>query len=252
MAFVDLLGKTLHYEQLGPELTTAPIVLLHEGLGSVELWRRFPDQVVTETGHPALLYSRHGNGWSDPLTEDREPDYMHVEALEGLPSLLDRLVGRPPILLGHSDGASIAVIYAGSGHPVVGLVLIAPHVFVEEVTRASIASITDGFPGSELAVRMSKYHADPETTFSGWADVWLSPGFQDWNIEQYLPGVTCPTLLIQGADDEYGTLLQLDAIERGVSGPTRRLLVSGAGHSPHLSHSEVVVDAIAGFVRGLD
>lgn len=252
MAFVDLSGKTLHYVQVDPELTTTPIVLLHEGLGSVELWRRFPRQLVRATGHPALLFSRQGNGWSDPLTGSREPDYMHDEALEVLPLLLDRLVGRPPILLGHSDGASIALIYAGSGNPVAGMVLIAPHVFVEEVTLASIASIRDSFPGSDMAEKMSKYHADPESTFSGWAEVWLSPGFQDWNIEQSLPGVTCPTLLIQGGDDEYGTERQLEVIERGVSGPTRRLLVSGAGHSPHLSHADQVVDAIADFMRGLD
>ncbi|HJQ76762.1 MAG TPA: alpha/beta hydrolase [Acidimicrobiia bacterium] len=251
MAFVDLSGKRLHYVRLGPDHDATPIVFLHEGLGSIELWRGFPEGVVTATGHPGLVYSRYGNGWSDPLTEARPADYMHVEALEVLPELVDRLVGTPPILLGHSDGASIALMYAGSGHAVAGLVLIAPHVFVEPETRTSIASLSDGFPGSDMAAKMSKYHAEPETTFTGWAGVWLSPDFQGWNIEQYLPGVTCPTLLIQGAADEYGTVRQLDAIERGVGGPIRRLLVPGAGHSPHLSHPDQVVDSVVRFIGGL-
>lgn len=234
-----------------PDHGGAPIVFLHEGLGSIELWRDFPERVVNATGRPGLVYSRYGNGWSDPLTESRRADYMHVEALEVLPQLVDRLVAEPPILLGHSDGASIALIYAGSGHPVTGMVLIAPHVFVEDETRDSIASISDRFPGSDMAEKMSKYHAEPETTFRGWSEVWLSTAFQGWNIERYLPGVTCPTLLIQGAADEYGTERQLDAIERGVAGPTRRLLVSGAGHSPHLSHADQTVEAVASFIGEL-
>lgn len=173
---------------------------------------------------------------------------MHEEALETLPRLIDELVGRPPILIGHSDGASIAIIYAGAGHPVEGLVLIAPHVFVEPETVRSISAIRDRFPGSGMATRMAKYHADPEATFHGWADVWLSPAFRSWNIEEYLSGIQCPTLVIQGEADEYGTVSQLDAIEAGVDAPVERLLVPSAGHSPHLSHPELVTDAVVEFL----
>jgi pimeloyl-ACP methyl ester carboxylesterase len=252
LAFVDIAGKTLHYVHVGQEHEATPIVFLHEGLGSVELWRDFPRHVVEASGHPGLVYSRQGNGWSVPLEGEREPDYMHVEALQVLPRLVDRLVGTPPILVGHSDGASIALIYAGAGHPVAGMVLIAPHVFVEELTSSSIAAARDRFEDSEMAVKMAKYHTDPESTFMGWADIWLDPSFLAWNIEEYLPQVSSPILLIQGDADEFGTTRQLEAIEDAVSGQTRRLLIPDAGHSPHLSHQDEVLTAITGFIGGLD
>jgi pimeloyl-ACP methyl ester carboxylesterase len=173
---------------------------------------------------------------------------MHEEALETLPGLIDELIGRPPILIGHSDGASISIIYAGGGHPVEALVLIAPHVFVEPETVGAISAIRDHFPESDMAAKMNKYHADPETTFYGWADVWLSPAFRAWNIEEYLSGIRCPTLLIQGDADEYGTVSQLDAIGAGLDAPMQRLLVPSAEHSPHLSHPELVTDAVVEFL----
>jgi pimeloyl-ACP methyl ester carboxylesterase len=241
----------VHYERYGAGLGGPPLVFLHEGLGSIELWRNFPSDVVTASRCPGLAYSRHGNGWSSPLTGPRQPDYMHEEALDTLPRLIDELVGRPPILVGHSDGASVAIIYAGAGHPVEGLVLIAPHVFVESETVRSIQAIRDRFPGSDMAEKMAKYHAEPESTFYGWADIWLSPEFESWNIEEYLPAVTCPTILVQGDADEYGTVRQLDAIAAGVDAPVDRLIVPSAGHSPHLSHPRLVADSVAGFVGDL-
>lgn len=249
---MDVSGKRMHYTRLGAEFSRTPIVFLHEGLGSVELWRGFPGEVVAATRHPGLVYSRYGNGWSDPLAEARDPDYMHVEALQVLPELVSGLAGQPPILLGHSDGASIALIYAGSGHPVAGLVLMAPHVFVEPPGLQSIASIRDHFLDSDMPEKMAKYHIDPERTFSGWADIWLSPAFRSWNIEGYLPGVSCPTLLIQGDTDEYGTLRQLDAIDAGLPIHARRFVVQGAGHSPHLSHPEQVTAAVTDFINELE
>lgn len=245
-------GKRIHYAHVGAGFSGTPIVFLHEGLGSVELWREFPRQVVTASRHPGVVYSRLGNGWSDPLEGPRDADYMHVEAREVLPDVVARLTETPPILVGHSDGASIALIYAGSGHPVSGLVLIAPHVFVEPVTLESIASIRHGFVGSAMPERMARYHTDPEQTFRGWADAWLSPEFRSWNIEEYLPGVSCPTLVVQGDADEYGTLRQLDAIDAGLPEPARRLVVERAGHSPHLSHQERVVRSVVDFIEGLD
>jgi pimeloyl-ACP methyl ester carboxylesterase len=246
--FLDVTGHSLHYACLGSEYEGSPIVFLHEGLGSVELWRRFPSDVVTRTRRPAVVYARRGNGWSTPLREPRRRDFMHVEALEVLPRVLRHLVAGTPTLVGHSDGASIAIVHAGAGNPVERLVLIAPHVFVEDVAIASIASIRESFGTSELAEKMAKYHTEPETTFKGWADIWLSPEFRDWNIEDHLPGIKCPTLLIQGDADEYGTTSQLDAIEEKVNAPIERLLVEGADHSPHLSHPEIVAAAVADFV----
>jgi pimeloyl-ACP methyl ester carboxylesterase len=251
LARLSIAGRELHYERYGNGLSGAPLVFLHEGLGSVELWRDFPGNVAMLAHRPALVYSRHGNGWSGPLIGPRRPDYMHEEALETLPEVIEELVGSAPILVGHSDGASIAIVYAGAGHPVAGLVLIAPHVFVEPETVRSISAIRDRFPDSEMAEKMSKYHSDHEATFYGWADLWLSPEFRSWNIEEYLAGVHCPTLLIQGQADEYGTVGQLDAIERGSPSAPERLMVPGAGHSPHLSDPDDVTDAVVGFIERL-
>lgn len=249
--YVDVSARRLHVRQLPGRRSRAPLIFLHEGLGSVDLWRRFPDEIADRSGRPGLVYSRYGNGWSTPLGEPRHPGYMHDEALETLPEIVRMFDIEAPILVGHSDGASIALIYAGSGHPVRGLVLIAPHVFVEPETVEAISAIRDAFPGSDLPERMAKYHADAEATFSGWADIWLDPAFRDWNIEEYLDGVTSPALLVQGEEDQYGTTRQLDAIAAGVRGPTQRLMVPEAEHSPHLSHTSPVTSAVVEFLAAV-
>ena len=249
--FFDVAGKTLHYLRLGVEFRGTPLLFLHEGLGSVELWRDFPQETVSKTHHPGLVYSRYGNGWSSPLAEPRRPDYMHEEALQTLPRVVDELVGSPPVLVGHSDGASIALIYAGSGYPVRALVLIAPHVFVEPETIEAISAKREGFESSRLSRRMAGYHTEPEVTFRGWADIWLSPAFRNWNIEEYVAGVRCPTLLIQGDADEYGTERQLDAIDAGLASPAARVSIAGAGHAPHLTHPAPVTAAVADFIEGV-
>jgi len=177
---------------------------------------------------------------------------MHDEAAEVLPVLVNRLLAGPPILIGHSDGASIAIIYAGSGHPTAGLILLAPHVFAEEDGLNSIEAVRGSFPGSEMSEKMSRYHADPEATFYGWADVWLSPQFRTWSLEEYLAAIRCPVLLIQCEEDEYGSARQLDAIESQVGGPVQRLVVAGSGHSPHLVDPEAVTGATARFVVGVE
>lgn len=250
--FVEVSGRQLHYRWLCPELDNSPLIFLHEGLGSVELWREFPGDVVKGTGHPGLLYSRYGNGWSETLEGPRRPDYMHREALETLPGIVEWLGGGPPVLIGHSDGASISIIYAGAGHPVEGLVLIAPHVFVEELTLSSIGAFRSSFPDSDMAEKMAKYHTRAETTFLGWANIWLSPDFRTWNIEEHLAGVRCPTLLIQSEDDPYGSLRQLDAIESQISGPVERLVVPGSDHAPQRSEPELVTEATVQFITGLE
>ncbi|MCB9568227.1 MAG: alpha/beta hydrolase [Myxococcales bacterium] len=231
-----------------PALPT--LVFLHEGLGSIDLWRGVPDEVRAALGGPStLVYARHGHGASAPAALPRPASYMHHEADVVLPALLGRLEIDRPWLIGHSDGASIALLYAGAGRPVRGLVCLAPHVFVEPESIAGIEAARERYASSDLEARMARYHADPRATFRGWNDVWLSAEFRAWNIEARLPAIQAPTLLIQGSADTYGTFAQLDAITRGVRGPASEVRVPGAGHSPHLDARAAVVEAIAGFIR---
>jgi len=239
---------------------TAPaaptLVLLHEGLGCIALWRDLPQQLAKATGCAVLAYSRHGHGASDPLTGPRTVRYMHDEALLVLPEVLAAFGIERPILIGHSDGASIALIYAGQGagqgaKPLAGLVLLAPHVFVEDITVASIAAIGRTFAETDMGVRMGRYHADPVGVFQGWNRIWLDPAFRAWNIEAGLEAITCPVLLIQGADDEYGTLAQIEAIAAGVSWPVERLVLEACGHSPQRDQPDATLGAISAFVARL-
>ena len=223
------------------------LVFLHEGLGSVALWRDFPARLAAATGRRALVYSRAGHGFSDVPAHDRTPRFMHDEALDVLPALL-RVAGiERPVLVGHSDGGSIALIHAAE-HPVSGLILLAPHVFVEDVTVASIEEARTTFESTDLGERMGRYHRDPERTFRLWNDIWLAPEFRSWNIEDVLGQVRAPTLLIQGAEDQYGTLAQIDAIERGVRGPVQRAVLA-CRHAPHLEAPEETLAAAAAFLR---
>jgi pimeloyl-ACP methyl ester carboxylesterase len=233
----------------GPGLAQPHVVFLHEGLGSLELWRDFPEAVRAARGTPAILvYSRHGYGHSVVVREPRPVRYMHDEALVVLPALLATFRIERPILVGHSDGASIALIHAGAGHPVAGLVLLAPHVFVEDRTIAGIDAAKHAYETEDLRNRLARYHDDPDATFRGWNDIWLSPAFRTWSIEDDLPGVTAPVLLVQGTADEYGTMAQLDTIASRVCGPVERVEVAGARHSPHLDAPAATVDAVASFV----
>lgn len=251
-------GHRLEYSRIDPgprpgAAADAPVlVFLHEGLGSVALWKDFPERVSHATGCPTIVYSRYGYGKSDRLAEARGVDYMHREALEVLPQLLDALSIRNPILIGHSDGASIALIHAGAGsRPVRGLVLLAPHVFVEDITVESIAQAGVAFDTTDLAVRLGLYHDHVEAMFQGWNDIWLHPDFRRWNIEEYLPGVTCPVLLIQGEDDQYGTAAQVTAIAKQVNGPVETLMLPHCAHSPYVDQKQATVEKIAHFVDGL-
>jgi pimeloyl-ACP methyl ester carboxylesterase len=223
------------------------LVLLHEGLGSLGLWRGLPEQLHALTGARVFAFSRHGHGRSDPPPRPRTPTFMREEALEVLPEVLHEAGIERPVLVGHSDGASIALIYA-SDHPVTGLALMAPHVFVEDICVEAIRGTRIAFERDGLRERMARHHNDPDVTFSGWCDVWLDPEFRSWNLQSLLPKIEAPALLIQGADDEYGTLAQIDAVERGLSGPVARLVLPG-GHSPHLDHPDDVPAAIAAFTE---
>jgi pimeloyl-ACP methyl ester carboxylesterase len=246
--FVVAGGHRLEYAWYGPdESERPPIVMLHEGLGSVSMWRDFPQRLADATGRRTLAYSRYGYGQSDPLTEPRRVDYMHAEALAALPQLLDALAIREPVLFGHSDGASIALIHAACAQRTAALIALAPHVFVEPSGVASIAATRSTYLDGDLREKLARHHADVESAFWGWNDIWLHPDFTAWNIEALLPAIACPMLAIQGLDDEYGTMAQLDRIARGVP-ELRRLELEDCGHSPHRDQPEAVLAAAAHFL----
>jgi pimeloyl-ACP methyl ester carboxylesterase len=247
--FFDVAGHRLECVRIRGAKSAPTLVFLHEGLGSVALWKDFPARVAEATSCPVLVYSRAGYGRSSPAVLPRAPDYMHVEALTVLPALLDRLGIADPVLVGHSDGASIALLHAGSGsRPVRALVALAPHVFVEDMSIASIDEVRRQYETTDLREKLARRHADPDAAFRGWNDIWLAPAFRSWNIEACLPGVRCPLLLIQGRDDEYGSAAQLDAIERQVGGKVARIELADCRHSPHRDQPEATLAAIADFV----
>lgn len=250
MDSVTVAGQHLEIAWIAPTRDAAPpLVLLHEGLGSVAMWRDFPERLARATGCGVLAYSRAGYGKSAPLGGPRQISYMHDEATEVLPALLAALDLAAPILIGHSDGASIAIIHAGEARwPVRGLILEAPHVFVEDVTVASIAEAKIAYQSTDLRARLARYHADVDSAFRGWNDIWLDPSFRAWTIEASVPRITCPMLLIQGRDDRYGTLAQLDGIERRAAAPVERLVLADCGHSPHREQPEATIAAMAAFV----
>ena len=245
---VEIAGVGLEVKAL--EGTGTPILLLHEGLGSVAMWRDFPAALAAHTGKPVIAWSRTGYGQSDPLPEPRDPDYMHREA-DLVPQMMDALGITRAILLGHSDGGSIALI-AAALHPkrITALILEAPHVFVEDVAIASIAGARDHYLASDNVERMARYHRLPDQVFWRWNDIWLDPRFRAWNIEDLLPRIAVPALLIQGLDDEYGTLEQLDRIEAALPAAAR-LILADCGHSPHRDQPEAVLEAVAAFTREL-
>jgi pimeloyl-ACP methyl ester carboxylesterase len=229
------------------------LVLLHEGLGSVAMWKNVPQDLAQLIGCGVLAYSRYGNGFSDVLHEARAVSYMHDEALEALPDVLDAFEIQDTVLVGQSDGASIALIYAGEvGSRVRGLVVEAPHVFVEDISVRSIAQAKTAYESSDLRARLGRYHADVDRTFYGWNDIWLHPEFRDWNIEDSVRKIHVPVLAIQGLDDEYGTMAQLDAIASDARiARVDTLSLARCGHAPHRDRPDLTLPAIAAFVRSV-
>jgi len=252
MPHVTAAGRRLEYETMDGEPGKPVLVFLHEGLGSIRQWRDFPARLARESGCPALLYNRYGYGDSERLAEPRRGvRFMHDEALEALPALLAALAIEAPILVGHSDGASIALIHAGAGHAVRGLAVMAPHVFVEDLSLRSIEEAKRQFETADLAARLGKYHRDAKKTFYLWNDVWLDPEFRSWNIEEYLPGIRCPVMAMQGRDDPYGTMAQLDAVARQVRGACERVELEACGHSPFRDQPEASATALLRFIRSV-
>lgn len=247
--FLTVQGHRIEVVRIAGRVAGAvELVFLHEGLGSVSLWKDFPALVAAATGCGVTLYSRYGSGNSDLLTEARAVRYMHDEALLVLPDLLRQLRIENPILIGHSDGGSIALIYAGAHDQVRGLVLLAPHVFVEDLSVASIAEAKVRFETTNFPEKLGRHHRDAARTFWGWNDIWLHPEFRRWNIEEYLPRITCPILVIQGEDDPYGTMAQVEAIARQAGGPVETLALAECRHSAHRDQTEAVLEAIGKFV----
>ena len=247
-AFVNVCGRRLEYQRFAAAADSPTLVFLHEGLGSITQWRDFPERIVEGTGLPAVVYARHGHGQSDVLQQPQGIDFMHREALEMLPELLRQLEIARPILIGHSDGASIALIHAGSGHPVHCMVAMAPHVFVEDISIEGIGAARRAFETTDLRARLARHHRDPVSTFRGWNDVWLAPAFRSWNIEGFLPQIQCPLLAIQGYEDEYGSMAQVEAIARQADGPVEVLRLAQCGHSPQKDQPQVVAATIVEFV----
>jgi pimeloyl-ACP methyl ester carboxylesterase len=251
MPFIDVSGKRLEFERWGDYASKKPtLVFLHEGLGSLSMWRDFPEQVARKTGCSALVYSRTGYGNSQAAELPRSVDFMHEEAIHVLPEFLQKLQEHDVILVGHSDGGSIALIY--SANPVVpvrALVLEAPHVFVEETTLQSIAAAREEYVHGDLKPRFAKYHRNADETFLGWSDVWLRPEFASWNIEEFLPQIKIPILVIQGEEDRFGTIRQLEAIQGGCPGHVETLLIQECGHRPHREKPDQVMNEMVSFIE---
>jgi pimeloyl-ACP methyl ester carboxylesterase len=243
-------GKRLEAVVYGPPPGSAPtIVMLHEGLGCVALWRDFLAKLAAATGWGVFAYSRAGYGASDPVDLPRPLDYMTREARFSLPEVLDAIGFKRGILLGHSDGASIAGIYAGEHREdrVEGLVLMAPHVFTEGPGLASIAEAKRDYEVGDLRQKLAKYHRDVDNAFHGWNGAWLDPAFKAWNIEAHVERWRVPALLIQGADDQYGTLAQIRAIEQRAPTAVTNLILEDCRHSPQIEQPQATLDAVVSF-----
>ncbi|MGY4304352.1 pimeloyl-ACP methyl ester carboxylesterase [Bradyrhizobium sp. USDA 4369] len=248
--FLTIGSAELEYRLIGPQPSDGPcIVLLHEGLGSVGLWGDFPDKLQAATGAAVFAYSRAGYGASSPVPLPRPLDYMQREACDVLLALLDRIGFRRGLLVGHSDGASIAAIYAGShaDHRLDGIVLIAPHVIVEDVSVSSIAAIKTAYETTELRAKLARWHKDVDNAFFGWNGAWLDPAFQAWDITDALAYIRVPVAVIQGIDDQYGTIRQVEIIQEECYCPVEVAMLPKTGHSPHREATDATLRIIADF-----
>jgi len=243
-------ASDLEYRMIGPAPGDAPtIVMLHEGLGSAGLWGDFPEKLQAATGTGVFLYSRAGYGASTPVTLPRPLDYMQIEALEILPKLLDEIGFRRGLLLGHSDGASIAAIYAGGtgDHRIRGVAMIAPHFLVEDISVSSIAEIKTAYETTELRAKLARWHGDVDNAFYGWNGAWLDPKFRSWDISEYLAYIRVPVAILQGSEDRYGTIRQIEIAKEECYCPVDVTIIPGAGHSPHREAPEATLHAISEF-----
>ena len=252
--FLELGAMRLEYRMIGPRPDAAPtIVMLHEGLGCVGLWGAFPEQLASATGAGVFVYSRAGYGQSSPVALPRPLTFMHTEACEVLPKLLDAIGFRRGLLLGHSDGASIAAIYAGSveDHRVRGLVLIAPHFFTEDMGIREIERAREAYATTDLRQKLARWHANVDNAFKGWNDAWLDPDFRKWDITAPLAYIRVPILIVQGENDQYGTVKQIEVGREECYCPVEVALLPGARHAPHREAPEAALQVISGFANHL-
>lgn len=249
MKHITVEGLRLEYRDIDDTDAKMPtLVLLHEGLGCVAMWRDFPQKLAAATGCRTVVFSRAGYGHSEAYAEPRSPRYMHHEGEVMLPAFLDALGIERPVLVGHSDGGSIALIFAGAfPQRPLGVAVMAPHEFVEDITLAGISAARRVWESSDWPQKLARYHHDAPRVFSDWNDTWLSPAFRDWNIEAYLPRIACPVLALQGEDDEYATMRQIEVIGEVVPG-TEVLKLPACGHSPQRDQEAAVLSALAAFV----
>jgi len=252
---LDVKGTAIEYVCYGPPpAEAATIVMLHEGLGCLRLWRDFPQKVAEATGLGVFVYSRPGYGASDPISLPRPLDFMTREAVEFFPPLLDAIGFKRGLLFGHSDGATIATIYAGSVEDlrIRGLILMAPHFFNEDICVAEITKARDAYLHGDLKPRLAKYHNDVDGAFLGWADTWLDPGFKDWNVSEAIDYLRIPVLALQGRDDQYGTLAQVQEVEERAYSPVDMAILDNCKHAPHLEQPEASLSAVTDFVARLE
>lgn len=252
MSFIDINGSTIEYRRIAGAANQPTLLMLHEGLGSVAMWRDFPQKLAAATACSVFAYSRLGYGQSEPLPEARhirKPDFMHVEAWETLPALREALGLEYVVLFGHSDGGSIALLHAAK-HDVAGTIVMAPHVRVEKVSITSIVAAKMAYETTDLRARLAKYHDDVDGAFWGWNDIWLSAEFRTWNIEAELAAIKTPVLAMQGENDEYGTMYQIEEIQRRKPG-TRILRIPSCGHSPHRDQPDQVLALTLSFLATL-
>lgn len=253
-SYAQLSQGRIEYRWFGKRERTPTLVLLHEGLGCVDLWRTFPDDLAARTGCGVLAYSRHGYGRSAPCALPRPISYMHDDARTVLPELLRYLGIGDHVLIGHSDGGSIALINAGTAAApgLRGVVTMAAHIFIEDVSVRSIAAASEAFATGRLREALERYHgANVDCAFRGWADSWLNPAFLHWNLEEFLPTIRVPCLVMQGESDAYGTAAQVEGIVAGVGDRATALMLPDCGHAPHQDQPEATLAAIGAFVAGI-
>lgn len=243
-------NSSIYYHLIDGDQSRPYLVFLHEGLGCAAMWKNFPEQLCRRTGCAGVVYDRLGYGKSSPLRNERQLSYLHEYALQELPEVLTAVIpDRSYILIGHSDGASIALIHAAQApQRLLGVITEAAHVFVEQVTIEGIKAAEQGWQQGKFR-GLSKYHgARAETVFKAWTETWLAHWFREWNIENLLAGIVAPLLVIQGADDQYGSIRQVEAIVGGSSSSARHQIIKSCGHAPHLEAREVVLESMADFI----